>query len=467
MNDLLKLESSEIINDIEKKIISAILQNVKNIDDIFLRLVSSDFGNPIHKSIFEIALMFRGDGKILDYEMLLSFIETNKEYQFENFYSYLAEIDSIHPNNLSINQYIDQIKNQSIKRQLSNFSSELENTNLDVITAQETLSGLEQKFLDIVSSKKNKEMERLSDILNDFKTKLEEVIFKKTNEMTGTPSGINTLDNITNGFQPGDLIILAARPGIGKTALAINFMKNAAKIFRDERKSGKDIASKEKAVVMFSLEMGKDQICQRILAADSAVELNVNKFKVWTDREKTSLRSAVTELMDIPIYIDDSSDQTIIDIQSKIKQMSADKDIKLVVIDYLQLLKISKTNKNGLNRQQEVAEISRTLKKIARQFMVPIIAIAQLSRKVEERRGDQKRPILSDLRESGSIEQDADMVCFLNYAELSDEQKNELQIENSVVVEFIIAKNRNGETTIVYLEFNKPFSRYNDLDYKG
>lgn len=449
--------NNDSIVEMEKIIISAIINKDINVDEIFLQLNNSDFIDYRTRSIFIIATKFREDGRSLDFLSLLEYLNENKENQFDDYRDFINRIDVMYNHQQNIMQYIETIKNFSIKRQLNDFSKIISSTSLDVISTKEKLWNLEKQFLDITSNKKNKEIESISIILKEFQKKLD-ILLNKSNEMTGTTSGYESLDKITNGFQPGDLIILAARPGIGKTALSINFLVNAAKKLADEN-AKLEPNQKEKIVLMFSMEMGSEQICQRILSLESGIELNVNKHKVWTDMEKTALSSSMTNLINYPIYIDDSSDLSIIDVQSKIKQLSNDKEIKMVVLDYLQLLKSSSKN-SGLNRQQEVAEISRTLKKIARQFMVPIISIAQLSRKVEERKGDSKRPILSDLRESGSIEQDADMVCFLNYVDTQEGEEKTNQNSSGVMVEFIIAKNRNGATTIVELSFVKPISKY-------
>lgn len=466
LNESFLTKEAESIIEMEKNIISAILNKNYHLDEIFSSLTIDDFNHFYHRVIFNIATIFRGEGKSLDFLSLVNYLDENRNEQFDNYANYISEIDAKYMGNQNIEQYIDAIKNFSIKKKLFEFAKELNDTNFDVISSKEKLWNLEKKFLDITSNKKTKEMESLSDILKDYQKRLD-ILLNKTHEMSGTPSGFESLDKITNGFQPGDLIILAARPGIGKTALSINFMVNAAKRYAEENPHNLSSGKKEKAVLMFSMEMGNEQICQRILSAESGIELNVNKHKLWSDIEKTALSSSMINLINYPIYIDDSSDLSIIDIQTKIKQMSAEKEIKLVVLDYLQLLKISNNKNNNMNRQQEVAEISRTLKKIARQFQVPIIAIAQLSRKVEERKGESRRPILSDLRESGSIEQDADMVCFLNYAENKDSEDKTQSFTSEVVVEFIIAKNRNGETTIVNLTFMKPISRYFEWKNKG
>ncbi len=460
MNKNIEKELDSII-EMEKIVLSALLNKSSNTDEVFLQLSLDDFNHTFNRILFGIAIKFREDGRTLDYLSLINYLNENKQEQFEDYNSYISSIDAKYVGNENVKQYIESIKNYSIKKQLEEFSKEINDTDFDVLSAQEKLWNLEKKFLDITSNKKAKELESLEDILRSYQSRLD-ILLNKSHEMSGTPSGYSSLDKITNGFQPGDLIILAARPGIGKTALSINFLVNSAKIYAEENETLTK-GEKPKAVMMFSMEMGNEQICQRILSAESGIELNVNKYKVWSDIEKTALSSSITNLINYPIYIDDSSDLSIMDIQSKIKQMSSEKEIRLVVIDYLQLLKVSKNKQNNMNRQQEVAEISRTLKKIARQFRVPIIAIAQLSRKVEERKGDSKRPILSDLRESGSIEQDADMVCFLNYAEPKEGEEKSNNFGSNVMVEFIIAKNRNGETTIVDLTFMKQISKYFEL----
>lgn len=454
------------IIEVEKVIISSILNKDKEIDEIFLHLATSDFLKIEHRIIFKNASLFRENNKEIDYISLIYQIknsEVNLDFKF--YENYIADLFSNYSYDQNIPQFIEIIKNASIKRKINDFSETLKDTDLDIINAQEKLWELEKEFADIAGSKKSQEIEGIGKILDDFNKKL---LLRKemSNDSEVVKSGYQNIDALTNGFGFGDLVILAARPGIGKTTLAINFLISVAKTLKVKNKENeaKEIKEKEQAVLMFSIEMGREQICQRMLSITS----NVNPTKKdLSATEESALHYGVVSLKTLPIYIDDSSDLTLIDIQSKLKQISNSKEIKLVVLDYLQLLKASTRNTSGMNRQQEVAEISRTLKKLARQFKVPIISIAQLSRRIEERKGGPNaKPMLSDLRESGSIEQDADMVCFINYV-TNDEDDSfpDINIEgfqkNSLVdVEFILAKNRNGATGSCFLTFDKEHSLF-------
>ena len=456
----------DYIIEVEKIILSSILNKHREIDEIFLHLAVSDFIKIEHKIIFKNALDFRNNNKEIDYVSLIYQIKNVENILDIDFYEgYLASLYANYSYDQNISQLIEIIKNASIKRKIVDFSETLKETDLDIINAQEKLWELEKEFADIAGSKKSQEIEGISKILDDFNKKL---LSRKeqSDELEVVKSGYENIDALTNGFGFGDLVILAARPGIGKTTLAINFLISVAKNLKvkNEENEKKESKEKEQAVLMFSIEMGREQICQRMLSITS----NVNPTKKnLSATEESALHYGIISLKSLPIYIDDSSDLTLIDIQSKLKQISNTKEIKLVVLDYLQLLKASTKNSPGMNRQQEVAEISRTLKKLARQFKIPIISIAQLSRRIEERKGGpNSKPMLSDLRESGSIEQDADMVCFINYVTTEeDDSFPEINIDgfqkNSLVdVEFILAKNRNGATGSCFLTFDKEHSLF-------
>lgn len=472
------LENSVV--EIERIVLShAMHPRGENVDEIFLQLQSDDFSEYRNRSIFIVINSLRVDGKNTDFLSVLTYFENNPEIQFANFKQYVTEVYSLYSYQTNILQFIEIIKNNSIENKIKEFGQLLTGTKLDVISSKEKLWNLERDFLNITSNKKSKEISVLKSVLKEYQAKLNELRnFKQ--ELTGISSGYPTIDRFTNGFQGGDLIILAARPGIGKTALAINFLVNAAKKLvsdqkeiEEQKEDTTDLNEKRTpGVLMFSMEMSSSQVCQRILSSLSLVNGGTFKTGGFTNYEWASVLTSIDFANSLPIYIDDTGDLSIMDIQSKIKQMSNDKDIKLVVVDYLQLLKGS-TKNNQLNRQQEVTLISRSLKSIARQFNIPIIAIAQLSRKIEERRGD-KKPMLSDLRESGSIEQDADLVCFLNYV-INETQENKNPINqpynnnsssitsDDVLVEFIVAKNRNGSTGSTSLMFKKDTSLYLDL----
>ncbi len=255
------------------------------------------------------------------------------------------------------------------------------------------------------------------------------------------PTGFKDLDQLTSGLQPSELIIIAARPSMGKTVLCLNIARNAA------------INSKV-PVAIFSLEMSRDQLAQRMLCAEARVDGQRLRTGYLTESDWPKLADALGRLSEAPIYIDDSPGATVIEIRSKARRIKAEHGLGLVIIDYMQLM--SSSNRKSENRQQEISEISRSLKSLARELNVPVLALSQLSRAVENR--PEKRPMLSDLRESGAIEQDADVVAFI----YRDEYYNP-ESDKKGVAELIVAKQRNGPTDKIELTFRKELSRFEDL----
>ncbi len=448
----------EDIEMIEKNILSSILNNHKETDDIFLSLIPLDFSSPKNRLMYSASSKLRNEGKMINNFSLITFIKNNNQYQFDGYEDYINEIYALYDFNSNVKGYIEILKIYSISCQLKSFGKKIQEIKLDVTNWKDIVWELEKEFMEITNSRSGRDIEDLSTIMADYQNKLN-LLKDRSDELTGTTSGYPSIDKITNGFQPGDLIILAARPGIGKTAISLNFLLNSAKEFAEFNRT-KQPNEKEKIVLMFSMEMGSNQLCERLVSIDSAVDITITKRGQWDSIQWNSVSNSISRLSTYPIYVDDSSGLSIFDLQSKVKQLSATKDIKLIVVDYLQLLKAAKSSANQ-NRQQEVATISRTLKAIARQFEVPVISIAQLSRKIEERKGESKRPILSDLRESGAIEQDADIVTFLNYAD-NDSYENS-GANGIVMVEYIISKHRNGSTGIVNLAFDKRIGKYMEV----
>ena len=273
--------------------------------------------------------------------------------------------------------------------------------------------------------------------------------FKNKESITGLPSGFPSLDALTSGFQKGDFIIVAARPSMGKTAFVLNIAKNMS------------ISSAHKHVAFFSLEMSREQLVQRLLCSTALVDsAKLRTGRISTQKEWDQLASAASVLMDAPLFIDDTPGVSVSEIRSKCRRLKAEQGLDIIMIDYLQLMQAKNTLRNGDNRQQEISEISRSLKSLARELNVPVIALSQLSRSVEARQDH--RPLLSDLRESGSLEQDADMVSFLfrpayydRDMEDDNPQKNETEI--------ILAKNRNGPVDTVKLLFAGQFTLFYEL----
>lgn len=355
---------------------------------------------------------------------------------------YLAEIINSVPTAANVDEYIKIVTEKAILRKLI---EEATNIVTDSYNSSEELSEIldsaEKKILNVVKTRKGTEFQPLQDVLLKTQSDLEKLAQRK-GEITGLSTGYYDLDKITSGLHPNELIIIAARPAMGKTALAVNLAVNIAQL-------------NKKSVALFNMEMGAEQLAQRMLASVGQIEgYKLRNGRLEHDDWK-KLNEAISRLSDTKIFIDDTPGMTIGEIRAKCRRLDSSEDgLGIVIIDYLQL--ISGSAKYSGNRQQEVSEISRSLKTLAMELNIPVIALAQLSRSVEGR--DDKRPILSDLRESGSIEQDADIVAFL-YRD--DYYTKEISIdENTSKSEFIIAKHRNGPTTTIDLIFRRNTSTF-------
>jgi replicative DNA helicase len=308
-------------------------------------------------------------------------------------------------------------------------------------TVNETLDEAERKVLSIVKNRRSTEFRTVQDVLFKAQANLEKLAEKK-GDITGLPSGWRDLDKITSGFHENELIIIAARPAMGKTAFALNIATNIA-------------INTDKTVALFNLEMGSEQLAMRMLSSLGQIEGQKLRTGNLLNNDWKRVNEAISQLADAKLYMDDTPGITIGEIRAKCRRLaSSENGLGIVIIDYLQL--ISSSGKYGSNRQQEVADISRSLKTMAMELKVPVIALAQLSRAVEGR--ENKRPNLSDLRESGSIEQDADIVSFLYRDDYyNKEADNENHTSES---ELIIAKHRNGPTATIQLLFKRDTSTF-------
>ncbi|MEL7124380.1 MAG: replicative DNA helicase, partial [Bacteroidota bacterium] len=294
-------------------------------------------------------------------------------------------------------------------------------------------------------------IESMSSLASKAIKQLEE-LKNKEDGLTGVPTGFTVLDRLTSGWQPSDLIILAARPGMGKTSFVLSLAKNAALDFK-------------KGVAIFSLEMSSLQLAQRIISMDAEVSGSKMRNGQLEDYEWQQLHSSIEKLSEIPIHIDDTPGINVFELRAKCRRLKKQHDIQMVIIDYLQLMSGGSDNQKG-NREQEVSAISRALKGLAKELNVPVIALSQLSRAVEVR-GGSKRPQLSDLRESGSIEQDADQVAFIYRPEYYDILEDEEGQSLKGVAEVIMAKNRHGKLDTIRMKFTAEFARFSDLEDTG
>ena len=355
---------------------------------------------------------------------------------------YLASLPERVPTTANVEKYIKIVEEKSMLRKLINTSNELVALGYNETEEVDNIMDMaEKKIFDLASKKNTKGYTAIKDVLVESFAKLED-LYNSKGRLSGTSTGFTDLDSKTSGLHDSDLVIIAARPAMGKSAFAINLGTNVA------LQSGK-------GVVIFNLEMSKDQVGNRILCSEAMVDSNKIRTGLIEDDDWVKLASTLGRLSEAPIYIDDTAGISIMEIRAKCRKLKLEKDIGLIVIDYLQLIQGS-GNKNT-SREQEISEISRSLKVLAKELNVPVIALSQLSRSVEKR--DDKRPMLSDLRESGAIEQDADIVIFLyrdDYYNPDSEKKN--------VAEVILAKHRGGSTGTVDLAWLPSYTKFANLD---
>ena len=400
------------------------------------------FYKEAHAKIFNVMTSLSEAGSAIDITTVIAELDKRKELKQVGDVEYLSEIVNIVPSAANVDEYIKIVEEKAILRKLIETATEITTSGYsskdDISTILDTA---EKKILNVVKTRKGTEFRTIQDVL--FKTQADlEKLSQTRGEVTGIPTGFYDLDKVTAGLHPNELIIIAARPAMGKTAFALNLATNMA-------------VNAKKTVALFNLEMGAEQLATRMLSSVGQVEGHKLRSGKLEHNDWKRINEAISRLADTKIYIDDTPGMTIAEIRAKCRRLSSSEDgLDVVLIDYLQL--ISGGPKYAGNRQQEIAEISRSLKTLAMELEIPVIALAQLSRSVEGR--DDKRPILSDLRESGSIEQDADIVAFL-YRD--DYYNKESAIdENTSKSEFIIGKHRSGPTTTIDLIFRRNTSTF-------
>ena len=405
-------------------------------------LKTDDFYREDHKILYDALLKIHNEHGVPTPLLLIEFLKKNGDFEKIGV-DKITELLDVSYTTAYAEIYARKIKEKSVLRSLIKAGDFISREAAkDDKPLDEVLDEAEKKIFAVTSQNEHAEFEELEPILQRAFEKIRK-ISENSSEIYGVPGGFNDLDKITNGFQKSDLILLAARPSMGKTAFALNIAVNAA--------------LSQKKVAIFSLEMSKEQIGHRLLSSHSQIDsLKLTSGKVDEDELK-QLAETLQILSKAEIFVDDTAGISIMELRSKARRLTASKGLDIILIDYLQLMQGgSSKNANEFNRQQEISEISRSLKALARELNVPIIALSQLSRSVELRA--EKRPQLSDLRESGSLEQDADIVMFL----YRDEYYNK-ETENTNQAELIIAKNRNGPTTSVQLYFHKEFMRFDSL----
>ncbi|MCY9546345.1 replicative DNA helicase [Lysinibacillus xylanilyticus] len=427
----------------EQSVIGAIFLDPQSLITASEILLADDFYHNAHKQIFETMLRLSDQGKAIDVVTVTEELSAKKEIEDVGGLSYLLELANAVPTAANVAHYAKIVEEKALLRRLIRVATKIVEDGYTREDEVEALLGeAEKKMMEVANRKNAGDFKHVKDVLVETFDNIEKLQSQK-GDVTGIPTGFRDLDNITAGFQRNDLIIVAARPSVGKTAFALNVAQSVAVQAREN-------------VAIFSLEMGAEQLVMRMLCAEGNIDAQVLRTGALTTEDWGKLTMAMGSLSNSGIFIDDTPGVRINEIRAKCRRLAQENGLGMILIDYLQLIQGS--GKPGENRQQEVSEISRSLKGLARELKVPVIALSQLSRGVEQRQD--KRPMMSDLRESGSIEQDADIVAFLyrdDYYDKESESKN--------MIEIIIAKQRNGPTGTVTLAFKKEFNKFINVDW--
>ncbi|MED1600519.1 replicative DNA helicase [Alkalihalophilus marmarensis] len=406
------------------------------------RLLPEDFYRAAHQRVYQAMLELAEKGEPVDLVTVTSELQDRKWLDDIGGVAYLSDLANAVPTAANVEYYSKIVEEKSVLRRLIKVAT---NIAADGYTSEDEVDAIlddaEKTILDVAQRKNTSAFISIKDVLVETYDQIE-LLQNQKGDITGIPTGFVELDNMTAGFQRNDLIIVAARPSVGKTAFALNIAQNVA-------------TKTDENVAIFSLEMGASQLVQRMLCAEGNIDAQRMRTGALTAEDWQKLTMAMGSLAKAGIYIDDTPGVKVNDIRAKCRRLKQEQGLGMIMIDYLQL--IQGNGRSGENRQQEVSEISRTLKAIARELEVPVIALSQLSRGVESRQD--KRPMMSDIRESGSIEQDADIVAFLYRDDYYDKES-----ENQNIIEIIIAKQRNGPVGTVELAFVKEYNKFVNLE---
>ena len=437
--ELAKIPPHDI--DAEQAVLGSMLTDREAVNAAIEVLKEEAFYREDNRAIYQAIVNLYNKSEPIDIITLKDELESMGKFEQVGGFDYLASLPDKVPTTANVQKYIKIVEEKSILRNLIKTANEIIELGYDPAEdVEDIMDGAEKRIFDLMQSKNQKGYTPIKDVLVESFTKLEE-LYNRKQHITGVPTGFAELDYKTAGLHGSELILIAARPAMGKTAFALNLATNAA-------------LRGNTPVAIFSLEMSKDQLVNRILCSEAMVDSNKVRTGKLGEDDWVKLAGAIGPLSEAEIYIDDTPGISVTEIRTKCRKLSIDKGIGLVVIDYLQLVQGSK---RAGSREQEIAEISRSLKILAKEINVPVIALSQLSRAVEQR--PDHRPMLSDLRESGSIEQDADIVMFL----YRDDYYNK-ESEKKDIAEVIIAKQRGGQTGTVELLWMGQYTKFVNLE---
>ena len=438
--DLAKIPPHDI--DAEQAVLGSMLTDKDAVNAAIETLKEDAFYREDNRAIYQAIINLYSKSEPIDIITLKDELESMDKFEQVGGYEYLASLPDKVPTTANVQKYIKIVEEKAILRKLIKTANEIIELGYDPAEdVEDIMDNAEKKIFDIMQSKNQKGYTPIKDVLVESFTKLEE-LYNRKQHITGVPTGFVELDYKTAGLHGSELILVAARPAMGKTAFALNIATNAA-------------LRGNAPVAIFSLEMSKDQLVNRILCSEAMVDSNKVRTGKLEEDDWVKLAGAIGPLSESEIYIDDTPGISVMEIRTKCRKLKMEKNIGLVVIDYLQLVQGS--NKRQASREQEISEISRSLKILAKEINVPVIALSQLSRAVEQR--PDHRPMLSDLRESGAIEQDADIVMFL----YRDDYYNK-ESEKKDIAEVIIAKQRGGQTGTVELLWMGNYTKFVSLE---
>jgi replicative DNA helicase len=428
----------------EQAVIGGLMLAPDALDHVSDQLSSEDFYRRDHRLIYEAICGLSARNKPFDVVTLGEWFDASGQAEQIGGGAYLIELASTTPSAANIAAYAEIVREKAVLRQLIEAGSEIVNDGFQPGNSaiREVLDKAEERVFKIaeMGDRGRKEYVSLREAMKDAFQVLQER-YENQGSVTGLPTGFVDLDEMTAGLQPTDLVILAARPSMGKTALAVNIAEYAA-------------LKTKKAVVIFSMEMSASQLAFRLISSMGRVNAQRLRTGQLEDEDWSRVNSAIRMLSEVKIFIDDKPGLTPIELRGRARRLKRDHDLGLIVVDYLQLMQVQGTNEN---RATEIAEISRSLKGLAKELKVPVLALSQLNRSLESR--TDKRPVMSDLRESGGIEQDADVILFI----YRDEVYNKTDLDKKGLAEIIIAKQRNGPTGKVDLRFFGEYTRFDNL----
>lgn len=426
----------------EQAVLGAMMMDRDAVYTAMEKLVAEDFYKEAHRIVFGVILDLEKKGEPVDMIVLTEELRRQNVLERIGGIGYVAALGNFVPTAANVAHYANIVEEKSILRRLIRVSTQIASRCYE--DQEETmllLDSAEKLIMEIAMDKNSEGLVPIRKVLGDTLERLEFLSANK-GQVTGVPSFFPDLDRMTSGWQNSDLIILAARPAMGKTTFGLNIAYNAA-------------AKANLPVAIFSLEMSREQLVQRLISSEGMIDQHKLRTGRLQDEEWLRLTKAAQPLSNAQIYIDDTPSISVLELRTKARRLKAEKGLALIIIDYLQLMQVN--NRKNENRQQEISEISRSLKALARELDVPVLALSQLSRAVEQTH--EKRPSLSHLRESGALEQDSDLVMFIYREEYYNPET-----ERPGIAEIILAKHRNGPTGSIELGFIKEYTKFVTLD---